>query len=216
MCRNVALVAQAFTLTLEFAEASLRLLAESKMHIVVAKAPAGGSPGVAWLGWEPAPLNTVTWEETYGVYAAEIPEHDGAAIRLTASVYPAQDRSVYRYRHAAFAEPRPSRRIPARHFDVSNDGTSSTAFGLLQAATINGELVRSPVNVVVVPRTFTADFAAVTTVHVWTQTAGAGGIVAPGRPRNDRVVVFGADRPARRFRYDDATASFVDVEKGFP
>ena len=208
-------MAQTFTLTLEIAEASLRLLTESDMRIVVAKASVGGSPGVAWLVWEPAPLNTVAWEETYGIYAAEIPEHDGAPIRLTASVYPAQDRSIYRYRHAAFAEPRPSRRIPPRHFDVSNDATSSTAFGLLQAATINGELVRSPVNVVVVPCTFTADFAAVTTVHVWTQTAGAGGIVAPDRPRNDRVIVFDPDRPARRFRYDDDTATFVDVEKGF-
>ncbi|HEY6234001.1 MAG TPA: hypothetical protein VIW69_02720, partial [Candidatus Elarobacter sp.] len=177
----MALVAQTFTLTLEIAEASLRLLTESDVQIVVAKTPAGGSPGVAWLVWEPAPLNTVIWEETYGIYAAELPEHDGAPIRMTASIYPARERSIYRYRDTSFAEPLASQRIPPRHFDVSNDTASSSAFGLLQAATINGELVRAPVTVVVVPSTFTADFAAVTTVHVWTQAAGAGGIVAPDR-----------------------------------
>jgi hypothetical protein len=207
-------VAQSFTLTLEIAEASHRLLVGSGMRLVVAKTAAGSAPGVAWLAWDPAPVNTVTWNETYGIYAAEIPEHDGAPIRLVASVYPARERSIYPYRHAAFAEPLASQRIPPRHFDVCNEATSSTAFGLLQAAAINGEFVRSPVNAVVLPHSFTADFAAVTTLHVWTQTAVAGGTIAPDRPRNGRVIAFDSDRPARRFRYDADTAAFVDAERG--
>jgi hypothetical protein len=208
-------VAQTFTLTLEIAEASLRFLMRSGTRLVMAKAVAGGAPGVAWLAWDPARINTITWQETYGLYAADIPEHEGAPIRLIANVYPAVDRSIYAYRDAAFTEPRASKRIPARHFDVSNESTSSTAFGLLQAATVNGELVRSPVNAVVLPRAFTADFAASTTVHVWTQTAVAGGTIAPDRPRNDRAVAFAPGQPARRLRYDDETATFLDAEKGF-
>jgi hypothetical protein len=199
--------------TIEVAEPGLRFLVRSGTRLVVAKAAPGRPPTVAWLAWDPARVNTVTWHETYGIYAADIPEHDGAPVRLRTSVYPARERSLYLYRDPAFGEPHPSERIPPGHVDVSNASPSAAAFGLVQTATVNGGLVRAPVNAVVLPPAFTADFTAITTVHVWAQTGVAGGTIVPNAPRNARVIAFDPARPGRWFRYDERTATFNEVHE---
>jgi hypothetical protein len=209
------MVAQMCIVTIEVADPGLRFLARSGTRLVLAKAALGHAPTVAWLAWDPARLNTVTWHETYGIYAADIPEHDGAPIRLRTSVYPARERSLYLYRDPAFGNPHPSERIPPGHVDVSNASASAAAFGLVQTATVNGDVVRAPVNAVVLPPAFTADFNAVTTVHVWAQAGVAGGTIVPDGQRNGRVIAFDAARPERRFRYDERTATFAEVQETF-
>lgn len=206
-------MAHTCVVTIEVADPGLRFLARSGTRFVLAKSAVGRPPTVAWLAWDPARLNTITWHETYGIYAADIPEHDGAPIRLRTSVYPARERSLYLYRDPAFGHPHPSERIPPGHVDVSNASPSAAAFGLVQTATVNGGVVRAPVNAVVLPPAFTADFTAVATVHVWAQTGAAGGTIVPDRRRTGWAITFDAARPQRRLRYDERTATFAEMQE---
>ncbi len=190
------------TVILEVDSAHLRILEQASASIVIAKPMARGTTNVAWLAWRPLERNTIIWEETYGIYAARgspAPEH---SIRIDYSVFPAVDRIVYSFAGPCLGRPVSDLEIPRGHFEIRNVSSEPATIGLLQAATINGKLVLSPVNAVVVPHEFTADFAAVTkSLMVWTQPGVVSGMLIPA-PASATSMNFDDGIRVKRYQYD--------------
>ena len=198
-----------FTLVLAIGDASLRSLTDAQSRIVIARPAGNAMPNVVWLAWSPAAATIVRWDETYGVFAAEVPATTGAALRILDTVHPAVDRRIYPFYGDTFGEPTDAPRVPRRHYDVRNASPVARSFGLLQDATIDGTPRRSPVNAVVLPPGFTADFTIGTKLYVWMQTADIAEWVAPEVPDNAAVVMLEREHPAMAYRFDDESAAFV-------
>lgn len=198
-----------YTLTLVIGEAHVRALAETGAQLVLAKSAGNAKPNLAWLAWNPAPENVVRWDETYGIYAAEAAFAEGREPRMLDSVHPAADRRVYPFHGTAFGPPGDGPRVPRRHYDVRNAAPFAVAFGLLQDAVVNGTTRRSPVNAVVVPPTFTADFTAVAKLYIWSQASEPLAGAAPDVPDDATIVTLDPARPVMAYRYDETSAAFV-------
>ena len=202
-------MSQTYRLVLEIdADSSLALAGEDR-RVVLAQPAGNAQPNVAWLALPPISLTTVEWTATRGLYAAEAALRNGAAIVARWLVHPAVDGTAYAFSGASFDMLRDAGRIPRGHYDVVNDTPNAVVFGLLQDATVNGKTVRSPVNAVVLPPAFRADFAVPARVYVWTQRAIATGCIAPAVPADAALVVFERALVAKRCVYERATGAFA-------
>lgn len=198
---------QVYALVIEIDDASLGVLSAAGAQLVVAKPAGNAAPSVAWLAWQPQPRNRLVFSETYGIYAAEIPARTGAPIEIRASVYPAADRTIYRFDGESFAtEAVP--RLPARHYDVHNAAPFAAAAGLLQEATINGRAARGPLTAAILAPDVTADFTAVSKLYLWTRPHVNGGSIAPDVPNDAKIIVFDPDHSERSYRFDRTTGTF--------
>lgn len=202
-------MAQTYSLVVELDDASLRSLTDAGFRLVVAKPAGNAAPNVAWLAAKPQTVNRIEWDETYGLYAAEKPPRIDEEIEIAALLYPAADQCTYPYTGGRFGEPIPTSRIPRAHYDVRNDSMFAATFGLVQTATINAAMVRSPLNAVVVPPDFNADFTSMTILFVWAQQAVVGGSVITTIPNEAAIVRLSAVRREAYCWYDHAGACFV-------
>jgi hypothetical protein len=200
---------QEHTLVVEIDAAGLRALGAGEARLAIGKSVGSAPPSAAWLAWVPSGSNTIVWSETYGVFAARVPGASAAPLQLLASVHPAAERTIYPFLGDAFAEPSPAHDIPRRHYDVRNDAPFAAAFGLLQAATLNGAAVVAPVNAVVLPPGFIADFSAMAKLYVWAQRGPLAGAPVAHVPADAAVVEFAPGDAAKHYRYDSASAVFV-------
>ena len=201
---------QPCTLLLEIAAEGLGELAAADHRIVLAK-PTGRGPHVAWVTFEPRARRTIVWDDRYGVFAARARARIGAPVDVASSVYPATARMVYTFDGETFAEARPEARVPPGHFDIWNAGPAAATFGLLQRATIDGATISSPLNAIVLPADFTADFASVERVYLWAQHGVEPGAVIREVPANAAVVAFDRTGGARTYRYDLGTSAFASA-----
>jgi hypothetical protein len=207
-----------YTLVIELGAAGLRHSAERRLRVVVAKPSGASKPNVAWLAREPAERTTISWDDTYGLYAAVVPERDGLPLSVVAAVYPALDGAIHPFVGTAFGDPVSEGRIPRGHYDVRNDEDElAMTFGLLQTATVDGQRSTPvPLNAVNVPAGFTADFTAVTRVYVWAEADVGGGTVVSQMPPDATEVAFDAAHGARRCRYDVESGTFTVVDDASP
>ena len=202
---------QPCTLLLEIAAEGLGELVAADRRIVLAKPAGAGPPNVAWLTFEPRHRRTIAWDDRYGVYAARAGVRIGAPVDVASCVYPATARKVYTFDGATFAEARPEARVPPGHFDIWNAGPTASTFGLLQRATIDGATVSSPLNAIVLPADFTADFTPVERVYLWAQHGLEPGAVIRDVPANAAVVTFDRSGSVRTFRYDLGASAFASA-----
>ncbi len=204
------------TLVLEVDAADVRALLRQGARIVLARAKAGSVPNAVWLAFEPKPSTTVAWADAYGVYAGAVPERGGAPIRIIASREPAVARAAHAFLGQAFAPPAADSAIPRRRYEVRNAATVAVAFGLLQAATIDGTRVRAPLNVVVLPPGHTAEFANLGVAYAWVQAGIAGATTMVELPPAAVAVVQPGRGPMHRFRYDSTLSLFVPAVATLP
>jgi len=200
-----------YRLALNIDVRNVRKLVASATKIVVAKPAGHEPPNVAWLAWTPQAWNTLVWTESYGAFAAEIPSGDGSPIAAHTVVYPARDRAMYSFLGTGLSFVLDSPGVPRGHFTVRNAMPHKISAGLIQAAKLNGRLVRSPVNDSVLPPGYTADFIGVPKLYVWLQANVVSGSAPARIPIDAAVVVFDAAHPAQRCRYDETDARFVVV-----
>jgi hypothetical protein len=201
---------QISSLTLSIAKPALARL-EPDVLIVIAKATGNSPPNIAWLAIPAKERTTIAWDERYGLYASQTPLRWGAEIEVRSSIYPAVDHHVYPYAADRFNDPLYGNRVPHGHYDVRNDDPAVMTFGLLQTAWIDARAVRCPLNAVVVPENFTADFAVVPRIYVWTQRAIAACSVLTEIPGTARAIEFDGANASKSYRYDVDGTAFVEA-----
>jgi hypothetical protein len=204
-------MALAYALMIELDAASLAGMKATRSRLVLAKQGTTGRPNVAWLACEPSAETTITWSETYGVYAASPGLATGRALHVTAEIYPATDRSVYSFRGAGFDRAVFEDGVLPLHYDVRNESGMAATFGLCQAATVNGVTIRGPVNAAVVPAYFVADFAPPTILRMWVVPRGFGGRIVTV-PQDASALPYGDGVLRMRWRYSAGAQSFMIVD----
>ncbi|GEM_PF-2993924 len=197
-----------YTLAFSIDPATLQHFKDSGTKVVAARHGAASTTSIAWLAWDPSPSDVLSWDSTYGIFAAELDGHDGQRLRITGEVHPALDRAVYPFLGQHFGAPELSPAIPKRHYDVRNESERPVGFGLLQVGSINGSSHRSPLNVVATPSKYTADFAPLTSISVWAQRAVESGSVMT-IPPDAAVFAFGDHARVLRCQYDSEIQRFV-------
>jgi hypothetical protein len=200
---------QTCTLLLHIDAEGVAELAATGSRVVVAKPAGSAPPNVAWLAIEPRTRISIAWEELYGVFASNTAVRSDSTIAVASRVHPATERRIYTYDGLRFADARTEARIPPGHYDVWNAGPAAATFGLLQAASVDGTVLQSPLNAVVLPADFTADFTPDTRVYVWTQRGAETGAIIGEVPRHAAVLAFGGQHRSRSYRYDGSGAVFV-------
>lgn len=200
-----------YTLVVSIPQAELAPLESAGCVVVVAKAAGSAAPNVAWLVASAKIRTTIAWEERYGLYASETPLRCGAVIDVACGVYPAVDRQIYPFAAGAFGASAYGARVPHGHYDVRNDDPTAMTFGLLQGAWIDSRAVRAPLNAVVVPADFTADFTAAPRIYVWMQRAVAAHSILPNVPATATTIHFDDVNRWKSCRYDGATTAFVEL-----
>jgi len=193
-------MADRYTLVLEVDASTLAAMG-ADWRVVVARHRRAGEAHVAWLALQPTGTDTIEWDQTYGLYAARPGVRDGEPIKVAAAVDPAVDRFVYPFRDDRFAAPAQAPHVPSRHFDVRNETPGAVTFGLLQTALVNGIPCRSPLNAIVVPASFTADFAALTAASVWGERGIAAGSIVR-MPTAATTIAFDHMTRTEHARYD--------------
>ena len=197
-----------YRLAIDIDEADLPAFRAGAQRLIVAKSFGSSRPNVAWLAWAPLARNVVSWDESYGVYAAEIASSHGEIARVVALVQPARDGCLYAFSGDAFAAPSAAPGIVSGHYDVRNDATFTASFGLVQGALVNGTPVLSPLHGVVLPPGLTADFTRGRHVYVWAERGLASGGVIATIPPDAAVITLEAQRNTARYAYDRVAKAF--------
>jgi hypothetical protein len=200
-------MAESYSIAFEIDAPAIGAFSATGSRIVIARHGGDGRANVAWLAWTPSGSDTVSWGESYGLFAAGPALREGSGLRIAATLDAAQDRSVYPFSGGAFGAREQTPNVPLGHYDVRNESPGAMAFGLIQTATLNGAQRCSPLNAVVVAPQLSADFIALTSVSIWVQrdTESASIVRVPATAA---VISFSADRRAG-CRYDPKSAAFV-------
>ena len=191
------------SLLIEVARSRMGLFTRRRLRLIVAKAASGALPNAAWLAWPPLLRNTISWSETYGVYAAPAPNDAGQLIVPVATRYPAAERAIHPYLAAGFAAPVPDNGVPQRHYDVRNDSAFTAAFGLVQAASVNGLEVLAAVNLIVLPPCAAADFTSQTDLYVWAAPDVSSGTTAAVAPEHAIRIPLSSSGQRAKYYYGD-------------
>jgi hypothetical protein len=200
-------MADRYAVVIQIDAESVRALASAVARVVLAKESPTGRSNVAWLTWEPRAVSVVTWDEKYGLYAASAAQTAETALRITAMVFPAVERTVCSYRNGSFVAPVADGGIPPRHFDVRNESDQPATFGLVQTASVDGLSTCGPINAAVVPAGFAADFTPLTTLRIWAQQAVGNGAIV-NVPEDAARVHYEGVRKTIYLRYDHRDGRF--------
>jgi hypothetical protein len=195
-------------LLLQMEQSDVERFTAAGWRIVVARP--GSDPPVAWIVERPRPATWLAWDDTCGIYASDTPVWSASAIQVQACVYPSVDRALYSYAFGAFRRRHADHGFPAAHYGVRNSARAAGTFGLVQAATVNGVRRVSPVNAVVLPSRFTADFTAAPTLVVWVQPALEQGSIVASIPENALSIPH-SKTDCLWYRYDRCSNSFIDA-----
>jgi hypothetical protein len=193
-----------YTLTLLFDPTDLQTLYAAGEQVVVAPVLGDSESNVAWVTFSPFQNNQVAWQEGHGLYAAQ--SSGTAKMQSTTgddippgTYYNLTSAGVFEGPFTGASAP------PAGSYRAFNQMLSPAylAFGLIQAATVNGKQVTAaPVNSANVPANQFGTFTPLNAVYVWLQSN-----VAPG----DIVQV---PPPAGAFRTASSGSTLIQFQGG--
>lgn len=198
-----------FNLMIEVAPLRMRALSDGGLRVALAKSGSRGDASVVWLAWQPLLYNTVSWTESYGVFAAQTPGRAGELIIPVASRYPAINRAIHSFAGTRFlAAVRDAAVLPGR-YDVRNDGKTTLAFGLLQAVTLNTSRLLTPVNLIALPPGCAADFRSQSEIYLWADAGAASATTTAGVPEHAIHIPLTSSITTMSCRYDDLFSVFL-------
>ena len=108
-------------------------------RIVLVKETADSSADLAWISFSPFEINTVFWEESYGVYASTS-DVVGTARVLKASYAQAAEKQSYVFENGIFQPPVTDAGLASNTYSVKNNMAElpMLTFGLAQDIIANG------------------------------------------------------------------------------
>lgn len=157
---------------------------EAGKNIVIAKSFGPRAPLIAWVVLPPSLVVSLSWTDEFGIFAAPVPARAGLPVVVENALYPARDRTTYRYRNGGFeALPPSGDRLPEWHYGVVNKSPEATAFGLLQRVSTDGIEAALPMNIAVLAPDVPADLIPEDDVVVWwDMTTVASAVIAAVPP----------------------------------
>jgi hypothetical protein len=197
-----------YQINIRISPSGLQQIYAAGQSVSLARTPSTAPNGfpIVWLTFQPFELNQVIWNEDYSIYATGTPLTPGSVITMNSQTEgAAQPGWSYLFRNGIFE----GQRGAGSSYSTSNqmNSTNPLAFGLAQAANVNGVNVLAPVNGVPLPVHEEAKFTPVETVSIFLSSAGNGTIIN-SLPNNVLTIHLTAENPIANVTYDDSTDSF--------
>jgi hypothetical protein len=166
-----------------------------------------GMPAIAWLAFQPNTSNTITWNDSYFVYASDTPLIAGNTIVETFQK-DAMIGYMYALTNGQFTAS-PSTTQPTS-INIDNQQENSLNFGLMQQATINGISPLSPTATNCVPVLFNEEgyFYPTETVLIFLSSTQTGGTAIPFIPSGALPVTLTSQDPSVTVAFNDSTNVF--------
>ncbi len=202
-----------FTLNLNISQEDLPTLLQAGLNITLAK-PVNGQSNVAWQVFRPFPVNTVEWEETYGLYASNTLVNNGATITQISSQNPAMDNAVYPFTMANVFGPKSQPGSGEGTYSITNQNNNqpTLTFGLTQGASVNNTATGfKPVNAQSVPYKLNGEFTPLTTIYAWVQANIVSETVVTQVTSVRTKVVFGGTVTTQTLVWDASRGAFVSA-----
>jgi hypothetical protein len=168
---------------------------------------------LAWIAFDPFMNNTVSWTDTYALYASKSIVEAGATIDRLDDIEAAQQK-VYAFSQGAFAEGQKSSDLSAGQYKVINDYASEDwlTFGMAQHVQVNGTAYPNhPINAVVVPREHTAVFTPYEKVKVSLRAHMRNSLVVSDVSNEGLTLTYGGGVTEHTIRYESTSGKFVKV-----
>jgi hypothetical protein len=200
-----------YQLSIEIDSQGLNLLNQDGQFVTFVQSVGSGRP-VVWVSFQPSNTNTVTWTDSYSVYASTSPFQNGAQI-FTQSTQPAAGGNIYTLNGGQFDNGQPG--LPATQFGVANDdpsfnvnGVQMVTSGLYQEAIVNGSPTASPLNAVGIPYQESATFTPIQGVQVVASPFQNNGVVIDSVSALALLVDL-TQGPMQTIHFDDTAGQFV-------
>lgn len=202
-----------YSLSLAFDPTTLNTFAATGTKIVVAKPSTDSSaPNVAWIVFNPLENNTITWEDSYGIYASNAEIQNGALLVQTSQVpFPATPGLIYDFTDAGVFTQGQTGGQP-NVYSVRNEYSKKPyiTIGLYQNANVNGNTVlANAVSAAGVIYKFTALIIPYTTVYVWAQSQVKSNTVVTNVSSPQTAVPLAANKPSASLQYNPPTGTFT-------
>ena len=206
-----------FQLDTSFTQQDLSRFLASGSNVVVAKPEGGGRPNVAWIVYRPLLVNSITWEEEYGMYASNAEIVNGARLdQLSRTDYPAAKGTRYPFGPEGFFGPPTSGGAPGSYTatnEFDNQPKRYLTMGLYQDAVVNGSAAKgNAVSAAPVIYQSTAQMTPFTTVYLWIQSSVVSNTVVTTVTSPMTKVLFGGPVERAALRYDSDTGLFLAAE----
>ncbi len=191
-------------------DTGLTQIAAAGQQVTIVKQVPGGEL-VAWILFTPLESNSITWTETYSVYASATNIEDGATI-VTESTAPAAGGSTYSFESGQFAAEVPGisdsdYAVVDNDADIVINGVEMITSGLYQGAVVNGNSSSSPLNAVPVLYNETATFTPIETIQIFLSSYDNNGMVISEVASDALTVTYTTDL-VQQIYFDDATNTF--------
>jgi len=166
-----------------------------------------GNLPVAWLSFSPFMSNSVTWQESYYLYATTTVITSGATIQETSQTpAPAQEGPIYTFAQGIFT---PGAQGSALTYNMLNSQGSTLTFGLAQMATVNGNNATAPLNAVTILNNENASFTPIETISIFLSSFNNNGTVISQVASTALVVELTSQEPVANVGFNDATSQFI-------
>src|SRR5262249_52063362 len=130
---------------------------------------------IAWLQFQPFENNTVTWTETYQIYASNTVLNTGTLIQQLSSTQ-VQLGWVYTFERNIFNRSKSCDQLTT--YNLANEQGTTFNFGLSQQAIVNGsQSAFAPLNATPVLNNQQATFSPLETVYIFLSTYCGDGVV---------------------------------------
>lgn len=202
-----------YQLNVDFSTADLNIINQAQEQVVIVKQVNGSSSAssVAWVAFNPLPANSVTWSDSYTLYATRTQLQSNATIQMLAQATAMETESLPFTSTATFGPADPTVVLPSDTYGVENQYTVTPymTFGLAQAANITGSGVpASPINAVMVPENQSATFEPLDVIQVFLMANVNNGMVLSSVQSKAITVTFGAGVNEHTITYNAAIGGF--------
>ncbi len=177
--------------------------------VIVKEAPGNSSP-VAWVTFSPFEINTVSWQETYGVYASNTVMEGTAKIEKS-SYAQASEKQCYNFEFGTFNAPVADKDLPSNTYEVKNAmmTPSQLTFGLAQDVVANGVSYEgSPINAVQIMSNESATFTPHERISIFMQSDLDDGMVI-SRIKSQALQLDFAKQADIVIKYEPTVGGFV-------
>lgn len=198
-----------YTLNIDLTSDQLKLIALAGQSITILKAPPGSGPQVSWVSFTPFAKNTVTWEESYALYASTTQLQAGAVITKMIDTDASEGEVLPLEASGTFGTATPG---SAGSFGVANEysNESDLIFGLAQAVQVNGKASPNhPIGAQVVLYNQTAEFTPYETIRVFLSASTVTSQLVTHVAGEAISLKYGGDVPSYTITYDSDAGKFV-------
>lgn len=204
-----------YSLNLQIDSQSLSMLYAAGRRVTIARSVNGAPPNATWLVFKPLMNNTVTWDDSYGLFASTTQIRNGATILQNSVVPPpAVDAATYVFEPSLIFSGPTLGGAPRGSYRIQNNappsGIPMLSFGPTQSAAVNGVgTAPQPVSVTPLLSQMSTVLTPTTTIYVWLQSMYGSGTVIGSIQEPSTRVVYGDSVTSQTLVYDASCGAFV-------